>query len=366
MHLEAAMRIGFLLDGFVGGGTARVTAILGNELVKSNICDVYALGYTKNEKQDIYSVLFPVQYVYKKTLSMRKAIIQYHYLSKVEQFILDNSIDILIACGTQFFLVASLIAKKHKIKSICWEHTNPMQEDNFRFQKLSRKYGALLSDCNVVLTREALEIYNNWFPKSKNVHIYNPIDPNLMDMQCEYNSSSKKIISVGRLSEPKNFSRLIKIAAIILNNNPEWTWDIFGEGPQREELEKQILMYKLDGKVNLRGQVSDLYNRYKEYSFMVMTSKYEGFPMTLLEGAANSLPLVAFDVSTGPKEIISNGDNGYICNESSDSEMIERIQNLINHPDLRNKMSVMSHRMCHQFDIMKIVKEWGLLLNMLV
>ena len=61
--------------------------------------------------------------------------------------------------------------------------------------------------------------------------------------------------------------------------------------------------------MHLMGQVSDLYARYREYSMMVMTSRYEGFPMSLLEGMGNGLPLVSFDINTGPDEIIRDGEN---------------------------------------------------------
>lgn len=356
--------IGFVLDGFVGGGTARVTSIIANNLIHEGIC-CYALAYTQNGKPDIYQTDFPVQYVYDNTISMQKAILKKHYLKIVRKFVKDNDIDVLVACGVQFYPVVTLVAKVCGIKSICWEHINPTTKNDFKFQDQCRMIGANTSNCNVVLTKSALDIYNTRFKKKRNIQIYNPIDTNLLQESTRYMGASKKIISVGRLGFQKNFERLIDIADCVLKVNDEWTWDIYGEGPDRVKLESLIKEKELEEKVFLRGQVNDLYARYHEYAFIVMTSRYEGFPMTLLEGAAKGLPMVSFDIPTGPNEIIKDGKNGFLCKDDGNEDMIDKICLLMNDQTLRERLSVESRKTADCFSITSILQKWTDILNTL-
>lgn len=357
--------LGFVLDGFVGGGTARVTSIIANNLVQSKGYGCFALAYTQNGKSDIYQTDFPVEYVYEHTVSMQTAILKHKYLGILKSFVKKNKIDILVACGVQFYPVVTLVAKICGIKSICWEHINPTTKNDFKFQDQCRVLGAYTSDCNVVLTKSALKIYNDRFRFKRNIQIYNPIDPTLLDKNSIYNSNSKKIVSVGRLGYQKNFERLIEIASCIFKDNTEWSWDIYGEGPDREKLETLIKNKNLSGKVKLCGQVNNLYSLYENYAFMVMTSRYEGFPMTLLEGAAKGLPMISFDIPTGPNEIIKNGENGFLCQDNGNGDMIEKIQFLMKREKLRIKMSEKSRKTAEYFSVNKILESWNTLLETL-
>ena len=204
-------------------------------------------------------------------------------------------------------------------------------------------------------------MYEARFPKSKTIQIYNPIDPLLFVEKHEYEDASKKIISVGRLRPQKNFSRLLDIAYETLKEYPEWQWDIYGEGPLREDLEKKRDSLGLREQVHFCGQVSDLYSRYHNYSFMVMTSDYEGFPMTLLEGAANGLPMLSFDIPTGPSEIIEDGKNGFLCDNIE--QMQSAIKSLITDAERRCVMSVESRRTASHFGVEEVCNQWMSALN---
>ena len=358
------MKVCFLCRGFsANGGIGRVIAVLSDKLVED--VDVYLLAFYAEQASSYYTVNPKCiqDTLYPEPLSMTKAIILKHAVKKLSRYIKENNIDIIIACGAIFYPMAVLAARKTKIKSVCWEHTNPNNKNDYHFQDLARQFGALRSDLNVVLTRSALQVYQARFPDVRNVQIYNPIDPNLLKNNYPYEINSKKIISVGRLRPQKNFSRLLDIAAVALKDHPDWEWDVFGEGPLREELEAKRDLLGLKGKVFFQGQISDLYDRYHFYSFMVMTSDYEGFPMTLLEGAANKLPLVAFDVPTGPSEIIENTKNGFLCQKDNVTDMENSIELLITDDCLRTNLSHGSEKTVAAFKVSRIEKQWVELLE---
>ena len=359
------MRICFYLTGFTGGGTGRVVSIVGNELQKQAKHSCCALCHSMEGGHTIYPVSFPVTYLYREKTSLTRAIIRDGYVSRVARYVRENQIDVLICCLEMFYPVALWVGRLCGIKVVTWLHTNPDIGDDYRFEKESRWLGARFSDCNVVLTEETLQLYEQRFPGQRNTRIYNPLDPKLLRCTEAYSETSRSIISVGRLNYAKDYERLLRIAHRIMPRYPDWRWDIYGEGEERPKLERLIEEMQLGGFVRLCGQRKDIYSNYPIYAMMVMTSRYEGFPMTLLEAAAQGLPLVAFDVRTGPKEIIRDGVNGFLCSKDSDEEMVNKIEALIGSVDLRKACSQGSKAAAEQFRIDRILPEWERLLDAL-
>lgn len=357
------MNICFLLDHFTSGGIGRVTALIGNGLAECSLHRIYALCFARNGREDVYETHFPVTYIYNHCKKMTTALLFQRYLSKVRRFAAANKIDIIIACGVEFYPIAIAAAAFRNVKVICWEHTDPNQTGEYLLEKQRRIIGALFSDRNVTLTKDALEVYNSRFPRKRNIQIYNPIDPLLLQTTGNYQSQSKKIISVGRLCYPKNYDRLLKISAVVLPKHPDWQWDIYGDGVLRQEIEQLIIEMGLQNRVFLKGQCANIYEKYREYAFLVMTSRYEGFPMTLLEGAANRLPLIAFDVPTGPSEIITDGKNGFLCSSDSDAEMIQAIETMISDQKLRERFSIESRATAEAFSMDRILPQWQALFD---
>lgn len=354
------MKIGFLLGNAQGnGGIARVVSIIANELCKDN--DIYIISFCPTEEYASYKYDSKVSFenLYDNKLTMTKAILQKNAIYKLRTYIKKNNLDIMVACGDLYFplCIASVVALK--TRCFCWEHTNPVEVNDHKFQMFSRKVAIRFANKIIVLTKETKKYYINDLKCSdcKIVQIYNPVGKNVAQSE-KYDVNSKKIISVGRLSYPKNFQLLVKIAAEVLSRYSEWTWDICGEGEDRKELEKLIKDYKLENKLILRGQVNNLYSQYSQYSFQVMTSRYEGFPMSLIEGAANRLPLIAFDIQTGPSEIIDDTENGYLIKNNNFEIMVNDIRNLIENPILRKRMSIKAYEKSKEFNLNQIVNQW--------
>ncbi len=352
----------FLLGGFQNnGGIGRVTSVISTELDNREDYNVTTISYFQTEDKPLYTIGDNINQVvlYQSRISMLSAIFKNHAIKKVKKIIQDEKIDVIIACGALFYPLAILAAKGTKAKCICWEHTNPAIVRDYKFQGLARKLAVRFADKLVVLTKSAKKYYiDKLGVKEEKIHqIYNPISPNAIK-SSQYDVSSKKIISVGRLSYPKNFSLLIEIAAKILPDYPQWSWDIYGSGEEYELLLEKIRKHGLEGRVNLKGQVDDIYQRYGEYAFQVMTSRYEGFPMSLIEGAANRLPIISFDIETGPNEIIIQGENGFLIQKENQDDMIEKICVLIENQSLREKMSQKSVEAVRMFGLEEIIDRW--------
>lgn len=357
-------RICFMLGGFSGsGGIGRVTSMLTAALAEKEEFHITALSYVDEGEPALYKVFEKVEqrFFLDSPQSMTKTILQ-GAEKKLCRFLQENNIDVLVACGALFFPICVRACRKIKTRCICWEHTNPATGSDYKFQNIARSYGAKRADCNVVLTERAQEFYQNHYPKCTVKHIYNPIDPQVLASAGEYSVDTKKIISVGRLCYQKYFQMAVSVATKVLPDHPDWQWDIYGEGEHRQELERLIAENGLHQQMHLLGQVNDLYDRYKQYAMMVMTSRYEGFPMSLLEGVGNGLPLVSFDINTGPSEIIRDEQNGYLIEAFNQDRMVECICRLMEDAQLREQMSREGKRLCADFSCESITEQWvGLL-----
>jgi glycosyltransferase involved in cell wall biosynthesis len=363
--MEKKIKVCFILGGLCGGGIGRVSSIIMNELANISDFEMHALLYEIPAKPEIYELNPKItkDYILENHANMANAILKEHAISKVANYLKKNKIDITIACGDLFYIVTMVAAKIAKTKVLCWDHTSMYAVTDQRFQRFIRKFGFWFSDFYLVLTRESFDYYKKKRKQKALYQIYNPIE-NKAIKSPQYNIESKKIISVGRITYQKNFPRLLEIAHAVFQKHPDWTWDIYGSG-DLDKLKQRVHELSLENNVFFKGQVNNLYERYQDYSIMVMTSRYEGFPMTLLEGAANRLPLISFDIHTGPNEIIQNGINGFLCASSSDKEIVDRICELIENPLLRRNMSRESFETTKQFNIDTIVAQWDKLLKMI-
>ena len=357
------MNICFLLGGLTAnGGIGRVTTMLANQLAKAEENDISILSYYRSESQILYPVDAAVKLDY--LLDKRESMISFLLCGGervLRKYLQNNKIDLLVACGALFFPLAVRATKRVKTKCLCWEHTDPRGNHDYRMQQYARLYGINRSDWNVVLTKSALSVYRKEYHVENVCQIYNPVDERILSNSTSYDVKSKKIISVGRLTYQKNFQRAIQIAAQILPKHPEWHWDIYGEGTDRAELESLIRQHNLENQMHLLGQVNDMYNRYSEYRMMVMTSRYEGFPMTLLEGMGSRLPLISFNVPTGPDEIIIDRENGFLIPSDDTHRMVESIECLMDDTELCIEMGEKGFSRSNQFLTAVIAKQWEML-----
>ncbi len=353
-------KICFLLGGFTGnGGIGRVTSILANNLTNYNEYEIHTLSFYKTNKENLYYLDKKVKqdFLFNKPLNMTKGILK-NGIGKLRRYLKANDIDILIACGALYYPIAAFACINSKVKYICWEHSNVQNDKDHKFQIFSRYIGAKMANKVITLTNYDKNSYIKKY-KIKNVkRIYNPIDNEVFKHKKVYKNNSNKILAVGRLTYQKNFDDLIEIAKIITEKYPSWKFDIYGEGELRESLQKKIYEYKLSENISLKGQVKNLYSLYNNYSMLVMTSRYEGFPMTLLEAMANGIPLISYDVLTGPNEIITDGENGYLVKAFDINKMVEKIISLIDDENKRKLLSDNCLLKCELYTLENIINEW--------
>jgi glycosyltransferase involved in cell wall biosynthesis len=212
----------------------------------------------------------------------------------------------------------------------------------------------------VVLTNEDKQYWGNL----KNIHVI----PNANSFEPTQPAAliNKRAIAVGRYDYQKGFCSLIEAWKIVYGSHPDWQLDIFGDGILEEALGNQIDTAGLTNIVRLRPSVQDIQMEYLGSSIAVMSSRYEGLPMALLEGQSCGLPLVAFACKCGPKDIIKDGENGFLVPEGNVAVLAERIMRLIGDQDLRLAMGKSGRIRSVRFSEKVIMQQWIDLFNQMI
>lgn len=352
------MRVCFLIDDFSAmGGIQRVVPIVANGL--SEYHDVFVLSMYQEHGDGNYQLYKnkPETIIQGKKKYIQQA---FKVVTLLKEYLNKNKIDILITCSEMLTPYAYLATKTNKISFICWCHSEKGQE---KFVDLFKSFAAKKADCIVALTEINKNVFiNELHAKNKVVSIPNPIDPKLFDKVNEYNLESNKIITVGRFCFQKYYEKLVEVATIVFKKHPEWNWDIYGDGPDMEKISSMIKENNIDNNLHLLGSIPNVYDKYQLYSFLVMTSKSECYPMVFLEAMANKLPMVAFNIP-GARSIIENNINGYLTECFDAQKMADKIIELIESKEKRIELSKGNDILIEKHTINTIVVLWNKLIG---
>lgn len=213
------------------------------------------------------------------------------------------------------------------------------------------------ADAVVCLTDDDAHEYRH----AKNIQVI----PNFIDpiQKNNVNYAIKRAIAVGRLEHVKGFDRLIQCWEKVINNFPGWHLDIYGEGSLRKELQHQIDLLGLSDSVTLFGTCDNMPERYADYSLHLMTSRYEGFPMTLLEAQAAGLPSVTFDFEYGARSIVIDGVTGIIVPQDDGQAFTAAMQTMMNDEALRKQYGTEAVKAAGRFSRAEMMEKWNSLIN---
>ena len=179
--------------------------------------------------------------------------------------------------------------------------------------------------------------------------------------------SHGRLLCVGRLTQQKGFDLFLPCFARLAARNPGWDLVILGEGSERPLLEAMVRDLGIRDSVVLAGRVGNVGDWYRDADVFVMPSRFEGFPMTLLEAMAHGCPTVSFDCDTGPRDIIRDGVDGILVPDGDVSLLEVALQRLIDDPNARRQLGVRATEIRTRFSIESVVRMWeALFANILI
>ena len=210
-------------------------------------------------------------------------------------------------------------------------------------------------DSFVVLSKEDK---NNWYGIS-NVRVIP--DPLSLQKRAKSNLLSKRIIAVGRYTYQKGFDLLLQAWSRIEKNNPDWSLAIYGEGDRSGYYSLLSELGITPERCQLNECTKDIQKEYLNSSIFVFSSRYEGFGLVLVEAMSCGLPVVSFACPCGPRDIIDDGENGFLIEPGDVDSFSKSIQKLMNNPALRKKMSEKAFNSVEKYSLDSIMKKWCLL-----
>lgn len=194
--------------------------------------------------------------------------------------------------------------------------------------------------------------------------IYNPIDESriaeLSNMPAEnlfIKNEVPVVIAMGRLTWQKGFDVLLRAFSKVLKEvNAQLI--VMGEGIERGSLERLAVELGVNDRVSLPGFQKNPYPFLSNADIFVLSSRYEGLPMAILEAMACGLPVIATDCRSGPKEILENGKYGLLVPVEDDAAMACAILKFLKDSQVRHKYSMLSRQRALDFSSNIIIKEY--------
>ncbi len=228
--------------------------------------------------------------------------------------------------------------------------------DFYDFSFKEKKYDRI-----VVLTEE--DKVTNW-KKWDNVSVI----PNPVAFASDEISklNNNVIVTLGRLENQKNYSSLINSFKIINRIHPNWLLEIYGSGSQQDKLQLLIDELELRDTVYLKGTTNNATRELTNASIFALSSIMEGLPLVLVEAMECGLPVVSYQCPCGPKDIITDGVDGFLVPVGDEQMMADRICILIEDEELRRKMGAAAKEKAKKYHIDNITKQWMNLFEELV
>lgn len=230
----------------------------------------------------------------------------------------------------------------------------PLQNLIARAIKLYNRYKARQYDKIVLLTQEDKQL--NWRDTPRTTVIPNPItfptDSAVSTLQ------ERRIVTVGRLVSEKNFTSLIRAFAAVARKHPDWMLDIYGEGSEKAALQQQIKQTDMENNICLRGYTNNVREKMLHASGFVLSSLYEGFGLVLVEAMSCGLPVVSYACPCGPRDIISEKEDGFLVPVGDEQALTNRICKLVEYRELRLRMGKAAKEKANKYRLDKIIPMW--------
>jgi glycosyltransferase involved in cell wall biosynthesis len=211
-------------------------------------------------------------------------------------------------------------------------------------------------DAIVTLTGEDQLAYQEAFPESLRVERI----PNLLaSLDVPRSDQTRKIVmATGRLDRAKGFHHLINAFATVVERHPDWSLRIFGRGPEERRLRKMVLDGHLYNHVFLMGSTHHVEEELAKGSIFAMSSRSEGFGMSLLEALNAGLATVSFDCPIGPREILTHGKDGLLVPLGDEAALADALIKVIEDEELRRSLAAAGVKSAARYGPDEIADAW--------
>lgn len=364
------MKLLYITNGINGaGGLERVLSIKASYLAEKYGYEVTILSLNEGGNNPFYefspkinSVSIPVfgnpaQYI----TSYRKGI---------KDIVAQTNPDIILVCddGLKAFFIPTIlktiipiIYERHVSKEIEMNHEFPFWKKALikaKWQIMESLAGNFQKF--VVLTQGNMEEWKTL----KNMLVI----PNPLSFYPEESSSlqNKKVIAVGKQGYQKGYDRLLRSWKMVQEKYPDWHLEIYGKIAPEFKLGELAQDLEIENSVSFFPPDKEIQSKYLDASVYVMSSRFEGFGMVLIEAMACGVPCVSFDCNYGPSDIIRHNEDGFLVQNGNVESLSETLMKVLEQEDLRQKLGENAKENVKRFLPETIVQKWDDLFKSIV
>lgn len=351
------MKLLYITNGITGiGGLERVLSVKASYLADNLGYDICIVSLNEKTKEPFYKFSSKIAF---RSIDVIKRKSQ--YFLGMRRIVKEFAPEVISVCddGLKGFFVplwiggkAKIIYERHVSKDMVTHGKSPNLKQ--KISLLLMNTGSRLYDRFIVLTNDNKQ---QW--RAKNVEVIpNPL-PFYPDSVSKLDN--KRIISVGKVSVQKGYERLSEAWKLIKHKYPDWSIDIYGSVSDNSKLPEIIK----EASIQINNPVKNIQNEYQTSSIYVLPSRFEGFGMVLIEAMACGVPCVAFDCRCGPRDIIKDGEDGFLVENGDIKQFAKQLSVLIEDEQLRKQMGRNARHNIQRYDVSIIAKKWDELFKIL-
>ena len=358
------MKIDFLISSLIPGGAERVLVLMANSLARNINNEVTVIVLYKGSES------YPLDPAVKKIeLKQSKHILNYTLYSiiNLSKFYWKKSHrpDVLISFLTKTNFIGIIVAKLFSIKIIAQEHISFSGNGRESFiTKITRKYLYKRADTVTVLTSHDVLNYQKL---GVNVCVM-PNPCSFKPITSNFHSREKVFLAVGNLDRyhHKGFDNLINFMVPIFDQYPDWRLKIVGAGDKGlEHLKGLAKENNILDKIIFTGFTENISELMYNSSIFILSSRFEGLPMVLLEAMSQGMACIAYDCVTGPSDIIVDKENGLLIENQNMEEMQKGLRTLIDNKELREALANQGIKSLDKYDLSAITNRYEMLFDKL-
>jgi glycosyltransferase involved in cell wall biosynthesis len=344
------------------GGVPKLIINLANEIKEAGL-NVKIISCYKDEKipqfvlnKDIKCEYVQTELKHASNLSIYKKVKFWIYVIKKARILwMENKDAIIISCTPAMSLALIATKRIHKSKIYLWENVN------------FKRYGTILTGAKKILYKN-VEIYITPTTSEYEYLSKTKINSKLI-LNANYSLPKEvekkqlpgekfKLLAIGRMVRQKGFDLLIQSLQELNNIDKKWEMTIIGSGPEENKIKELAKRYQLESKINFVPHCINLDTYYRNADIYVMTSRFEGLPLVLIEAQCFGLPCVSFDCPTGPREVITHGENGLLVELGDVKKIAQEVLRLARSKELYESCSQSAKDTSKKYSPNEVFNKW--------
>jgi GalNAc-alpha-(1->4)-GalNAc-alpha-(1->3)-diNAcBac-PP-undecaprenol alpha-1,4-N-acetyl-D-galactosaminyltransferase len=357
------MKIMFVIQSMMAGGAERVAATLVNHWVNSGDNLTVTLVTVASPETDFYEVDSRVKRIAldlsrPSTSWARFLVKNVRIVRRLRQLMRSIQPDVVLSFLDYINVRTLLAAFGTAIPVVVEEHIDPTQSSVGKMLRVLR-WLLYRQACAVVVLTPEIAQWAGRIVTENCVHVIpNPISDTFLKASPGVPTPGHKIVGMGRLEPQKGFDLLLRAFAQCAEDHLDWTLEIVGEGSERDRLRALADDLGIADKLLLPGIVKHSEGVLRQADLFVLSSRYEGFPMALLEAMTSGLPVVSFDCRSGPREMIENGVNGVLVPSNDVGALANAMAHLMGDEGQRKRLGERAIAVADKFSLARVNQMW--------